>query len=307
MYDTIEEIEALIGEEETVSLEFKAGRMLEGEVDRTELVKDVTAFANAAGGTIIVGVAEERTSRIATRLEPVSAASRVTIERLTEIIKSNTEPVFGAFRIRELQHQDGRVFVIEIDQADTAHQNKRNFLYYQRLGPTSSPMYDFMIRDVMNRRAKPKVSVALGIQLNLNRDDTHVYEIRPKLLNEGNLNANHWVLQLDLPLLAARNPILGPGVPFRSIGTKRRAGNDFSRYEINSGPLPHSPEPMRLLPGQESELTVQHGYPLLELVVNREIHDRLTRGIPPDLHWTLFLDNSPRQEGSVPFEQWCRF
>lgn len=48
------DIEALVGSEEGSSLEFKASGSLQNNPhNQLELVKDITALANAAGGTII--------------------------------------------------------------------------------------------------------------------------------------------------------------------------------------------------------------------------------------------------------------
>jgi len=304
MYDSIEEIEALIGEEETVSLEFKAGRMFEGQIDRTELVKDVTAFANAAGGAIIVGIAENRETRIATSIEPVSNESKVTIEQLTEIIKSNTDPVFGAFRIRELQHHKGRVFVIEVDQADTAHQNKRNFNYYQRLGPTSSPMYDFAIRDVMNRRTRPHVAVTFDVE-DLEQLGSVAVRIVPIVTNEGSVTARHWSLWLDLPANVSTFGAVRPGMPARHMGNVKRNGIDYRRVEFHSGPNLKNQAGTLLLPGQTWRLNLDSAFPELDLRVTAT-EARWTEANRPPVHWTLFLDDSPRQEGMIPYSDWSR-
>lgn len=67
MFTTLEDIRALIGvAAETVSLEFKDGVKLNDLTDRarTELVTDVTAFANAGGGTVIYGLSEDQHARI---------------------------------------------------------------------------------------------------------------------------------------------------------------------------------------------------------------------------------------------------
>src|SRR5208282_1875381 len=61
---TLNEIKALIasGENESKYLEFKAARALPEKTNnhfREELSKDVSSFANSAGGKIIYGVAEK--------------------------------------------------------------------------------------------------------------------------------------------------------------------------------------------------------------------------------------------------------
>lgn len=49
-------------EAESFSLEYKSGRMFDdlSSKARDEFLKDVSAFANGGGGTLIIGVAEGR-------------------------------------------------------------------------------------------------------------------------------------------------------------------------------------------------------------------------------------------------------
>lgn len=208
MYDSIEEIEALFNEEaESLKLEYKAGRVFEtlSSDVRKEFVKDVSAFANGGGGTLIIGVAEGRDGKrsIATGFDPITNA-KISVEQLTSIIKSNTDPVFGEFHIKQLEHPGGRVFVIEIEQADTAHQNRLDRLYYQRTGVLSEPMFDFAIRDVMNRRTHPRVVLDFTFQIvqHAISPESCILRAVPRLLNDGSVTARHWALAVDLRLPA---------------------------------------------------------------------------------------------------------
>src|SRR5229473_3510699 len=58
---TLQDLKSLIsgGGAESLYLEFKASEALSGE-NIVEICKDVTAFANAAGGQIIYGVTEDK-------------------------------------------------------------------------------------------------------------------------------------------------------------------------------------------------------------------------------------------------------
>ncbi|MDN7745915.1 ATP-binding protein [Burkholderia multivorans] len=147
MFETLDQIEALLGTEEGISMEFKSGLTLNdlNNGTRSELVKDVTALANAAGGTIIYGIAEQRTAdgrSVADRLDPV-VNQRITEDQLTMIIVSNTDPPLRGLNIRTvLVAPNSRVIVIDVEQADTAHQNRLDRRYYQRVGAISEPMYD---------------------------------------------------------------------------------------------------------------------------------------------------------------------
>ncbi|GJH23696.1 helix-turn-helix domain-containing protein [Caballeronia novacaledonica] len=310
MYSNIDEITALFNAEaESVALEFKSGRTfqeLSSDV-RREFVKDVTAFANASGGTIIIGVAEARDGQrnLASAFEPVTN-QRVSADQLTSILKSNTDPVFSDFRVIPLEVPGGRVFVIEIEQADTAHQNRLDQRYYQRTGPISEPMYDFAIRDVMNRRKAPRLAVALTVQ-NIRRGaEVHRYRVLPRLTNEGTLTAHHWTLKLSVPASIAdlrqqANFIVTPGPNFR------HAGVDYTPFEYSSERLTAGMNGLRLLPGQELVLSVNAGFSELDLEVDAERFHRDLENLEPALQWSLFLDDAPRKDGELPFNDWCSF
>ncbi|MEM5421313.1 AlbA family DNA-binding domain-containing protein [Paraburkholderia ferrariae] len=312
MYDTIEEIEALFNEEaESFKLEYKSGRVFESlssEV-RKEFVKDVSAFANGGGGTLIIGVAEgdDGQRSIAIGFEPVTKA-KITIEQLTSIIKSNTDPVFGAFHIKQLEHPGGRVFVIEIEQADTAHQNRLDRLYYQRTGVVSEPMYDFAIRDVMNRRTHPRVKLDFKVdfrQRAIAPKPFVAYRVSPVLLNDGSVTARHWALSVDLPSNVVKIGAIRAGMPMRHMGNVKHDGVDYLRVELHSGPTPGNQDGTLLLPGQARVLSLDSGFAEMDLEVSEERRLELARNEPP-LYWSFYLDDSPRTDGKVAFSAWCK-
>ncbi|MEM5372839.1 ATP-binding protein [Paraburkholderia azotifigens] len=311
MYESIEEIEALFGEEaESVTLEYKSGRVFDNLTSdaRREFVKDVTAFANAGGGTIIIGVAENRDGarNTASGFEPVTNA-KITVDQLTSIVRSNSDPVFNAFRIRCLDHSNGRIFVIEIDQADTAHQNRLDQKYYQRTGTVSEGMYDFAIRDVMNRRTKPRVSVRLAFEWLQRQPDLHSYRVSPVIENEGHLSARHWSLYVALPeKVCSYNGHYGSHV-LREQRRIRHANVEYRQWEYQSGIAPANPNGVPLLPGQRLQCGLADGYGELLLNVTHNGYGDLIRLGGPPLRWTMFVDDCPRQDGAVPFDEWCKF
>ena len=311
MYETIEAVETLFNEEaESLSLEYKSGRVFDNlsSTVRCELVKDVTAFANGGGGTLIVGVAEGRDAQrsIATGFEPVTNA-KVSVEQLTSIIKSNTDPVFGAFHISVLSHAAGRVFVIQIEQADTAHQNRLDQRYYQRTGVISEPMYDFAIRDVMNRHTRPLVTLDFQIEVIQRALDLQLQVLRvvPSITNSGTLTARHWALSVDLPANVAKIGTLHIGMPMRHKGNVKLNGLEYQRVELHSGPTPNNPAGTLLLPGQTRRLTLDGGFAEMDLNVNKEARLFMERNSPA-LRWSFFLDDAPRKDGEIAYLDWCK-
>ncbi|MGT0248037.1 AlbA family DNA-binding domain-containing protein [Burkholderia pyrrocinia] len=304
MYSTLESIQALIGvEAESISLEFKDGTKLDGLSERakTELVTDVTAFANAGGGTVIYGLQEESREgqSLASAISPVTDV-RVTQDRLRDVIYSNTDPAFRAFSITTIAAEGGSIFVIEIAEGDTAYQNKRDQRFYSRVDASAHPMYAFAVRDVMNRRTRPHVSVRFDIRRRTVERGRHVYVLVPKLENEGNLTANHWTFRLGVPVPIGRAEVLGRVM--HSIGQSMEGLHTVQWFEYSSewGGAFGTP---RILPGDTLELDMNHNYPEVLLVISDMAEIRAAELEPP-IFWSLLLDNAPRQTGEIPYNDW---
>jgi hypothetical protein len=308
MYKSLADIEALLGEaEESVTLDFKSGTALNDmNAARSQLVKGVTAFANAGGGTLIYGIAErpDGPRNVADRFDAVTNET-VTVDRLTTIITQNTDPVFRDFQIAVFDvPTGGRVFVVEVNEGVTAYQNRIDQLYYQRAGSTSAPMYGFAIRDVMNRRLVPRVDARLQLQNVERTQQRHRYAVVPILENAGVLTAHHWVLYLDVPHECARVD-LGGSFAIRDRGAIEKDGK-FRRYEYSSGTTPGLGDDGRLLPGLERPLSQSEGYPTVEIHIEERQWRELEKWTPP-LRWLLFVDDAPRREWEMEYRRWCQF
>jgi hypothetical protein len=157
--------------EESISLEFKHGQVLEDLENRQvadrrkeEISKDVSAFANRMGGVIIYGMEEAPQERHhATALSPIDP-EKCSKERLEQIITSRIRP-----RIQVVVNPIGLgpgkvVYVVKIPRSHTAHQasDKR---YYRRVNFGNEVMEDDEIRQAMNRQTRPTYRVQLETSL----------------------------------------------------------------------------------------------------------------------------------------------
>ena len=304
MFETLESIQALLGvEEESVSLEFKDGAKLTGLTDKakTELITDVTAFANAGGGTVIYGIREEQRDgkSVASVIAPVTDAS-ITQDRLRDIIHSNTDPAMRGFSIVRIGAEGGSIFVIEVAEGDTAYQNKRDFKFYSRVDASAHPMYAFAVRDVMNRRTHPHVSVELRLYRNLTEQNRHRYSVVPELTNEGNLTANLWSFRLGVPEAIGRSDG-AYAMHMREIPGPKIENHPLRWFEYSSERTGYSS--LRILPGDSVGLSSGNNYPGVLLIIESAESLRVIETSPP-LFWSLLLDNAPRQSGSLPYSKW---
>ena len=167
---TKEKLEQLIADrvEESLNLDYKrADALVKTEAKKAEVTKDVSAFANSAGGVLIYGIAEpnDRAKRhLPERLDPVRRAdvSKEWLEQVIQTIQPRIEGV--VIHPVTIDEQAGLVcYVVEVPQSHTAHQ-ARDHVYYKRHNFNSLPMEDYEVRDVMNRRAHPKLLASIFIK-----------------------------------------------------------------------------------------------------------------------------------------------
>lgn len=204
----LEEINRLIadGVEENISLDYKAADALQKtDGKKKEIAKDVSAMANSAGGVIIYGVKEfDDTARkhLPEALSPVSRTA-FTKEQLEQIINGNISPKIEGLLIHpiSIQDSDEAIYVVEIPQSSTAHQNTRDQRYYKRHNFNSEPMLDYEIRDVMNRLVHPKIEMTFKLLHDLDDD----YSLIFSPYNAGQVYARYVRYFVDIPKALVKN------------------------------------------------------------------------------------------------------
>jgi len=143
--------------EEDYQLEYKGSNAL-GNSDgkKAEIAKDVSAMANANGGTIFYGIKEDESNRIPTEIDAV-IAKKFSKDTLDQIISSNISPKIQV-SINPIEiDNESVVYAVDVPQGNTAHQSTKSRRYYKRSNTTIEPMLDYEIRDLMNRYQKPEL------------------------------------------------------------------------------------------------------------------------------------------------------
>lgn len=161
-------------EQETLGLEFKpcnelkVGTKFRDKKDETrdrqledvltELTKDVTAFLNSAGGTLIYGILEDRKSR-AKGLDSENAfnasdkESNIRAEKVIDWLRAHIQPspMVDAYPVfLNSDDESSWYLVLDIEQGQQAYQAK-DHRFYKRIGSTVQPMEQYEVVDVMNR------------------------------------------------------------------------------------------------------------------------------------------------------------
>ncbi|WHO79670.1 AlbA family DNA-binding domain-containing protein [Rhizobium leguminosarum] len=154
--ETAADLQSLIDQRipESISLDYKSlDALAKSDGKRKELSKDVSAFANSAGGQIVYGIIEEH--QIPLKLEPGVKRQEITPESIEQVLNTTIAPRIDGLKIQMIPLQGQNVaYVITIPQA-TTHQARDN-RYYKRFNFMSVPMEDHEVRDVFRRSTTPE-------------------------------------------------------------------------------------------------------------------------------------------------------
>lgn len=104
---------------ESITLDYKeCGSLANTEGKKNELSKDVSAFANSAGGTIIYGVKEDK--YVPTVIDNGFAPHEISKEWLEQVINSKIHPRIEGIRINQIElhisNPDQVIYVVWIPQ-----------------------------------------------------------------------------------------------------------------------------------------------------------------------------------------------
>lgn len=145
--------------EESLNLEYKSSGALGKQNNKTtEISKDVSSLANSDGGIIIYGIAEDNNNNLPKEIDSIDR-KQFSNEWLEQIIQSKIRPRLNNFKIYPIDIEPNKVvYVVEVEKSNTAHQadDKR---YYKRFNFQSTAMYDYEVRDILNRTKNPVISL----------------------------------------------------------------------------------------------------------------------------------------------------
>jgi len=189
--------------EENIHLDYKAA----GALDKTNLnktkdsiSKDIAAFANADGGILIYGLKEDKENKhLANEIDPIDRVN-VSKEWLEQIIQSSIQPRIDNIQIYPIQIGTDKqkvVYVVNVPKSNTAHQSNDQ-KYYKRHNFNNLPMYDFEIRDVLNRIKYPLIEIEFIVQYTSTKTG-RIYELVAKAHNAGDVMAQYVNCYLTLP------------------------------------------------------------------------------------------------------------
>ena len=153
--------------QENVQLDYKScGALQNTDRKKSDVSKDVSAFANSAGGVLVYGIIEE--GHIPSRLDEGFDPSQVTKEWLEQVINSSIQRRIEGVVINPVmltETHPGRVaYVVVVPQSTRAPHQASDKRFYKRFNFESVPMEEYEVRDVSRRAEGPKLSISFGVE-----------------------------------------------------------------------------------------------------------------------------------------------
>ena len=151
---------------ESLLLEYKSSDALaQSDGKKNELSKDVSAFANSAGGTIVYGMLED--GHIPTALDSGYDKEVISKEWLEQVINSRIHRRIDGVVINQVhlaKSAPGRVaYVISIPQSVRAPHQAADKRFYKRFNFESVPMEEYEVRDTSRRSEAPDLAIKFNL------------------------------------------------------------------------------------------------------------------------------------------------
>lgn len=186
-------------------MDYKRSESLSRDPKRVgELSKDVSSFANSAGGTLIYGVLEE--NRHPVGVDDGTDPTDLDRERLENLIHGNVRPRIPELVVRAAPLETGNLlYVVVVGQSSTAHM-AADHRYYKRFNFKAEPMEHYEVEDVMQRPTTPDIRVFMSSRLEaLSRLNIQVFA-----QNLSPVPATFFAISVFVPTLLERKYIDSP-------------------------------------------------------------------------------------------------
>ena len=241
-----DDLEALVhdGTQENISLDYKrCDALAKTEGKKTEISKDVSAFANSAGGVIVYGIIEDR--HVPTAIDAGFDPNEISKEWLDQVINSRIQRRIDGVRVKQValaRTNPGRVvYVVWVPQSVRAPHQASDKKFYKRFNFESVPMEEYEIRDVARRAEVPDIDVTFAFNADGATEQRGIFYqehasgprstivfIFPNITNHASAPANHAVVEL----LVDKQLFLGP-VQAQPILTKQLKIGDSEHRRVH--------------------------------------------------------------------------
>ncbi len=172
--------------------EFKNIEVTSGDIfeDKKGLTKKISAFANSAGGLLIIGINENKESH---EFSPVGVIDdeKHKKERLEDLILDGISPKIDGLRIAPIRFNNKLIFLVDVPQSETPPHMASDYRYYKRHNFENSPMEEYEVRDMFGRRLKPNLTLNPLVFCEAFAIDKKPFTLRLCLKNTGKIMAKY--------------------------------------------------------------------------------------------------------------------
>jgi len=313
-------------------VEFKSSKLLDltlsgvkENIVLDELSKQVSAFANSGGGSIVYGIQDTPigTPRTIDSFGGVSlnAKKNGTKEWLEDVIPNSVDFSIQSFNVYVLTPQDATsgiasgkgIFIIDIPSSDIAPHQANDKRYYARIGGKSKPINHRFVIDIMGRAKHPKSRMEVRFLSEKEaRNRSYTGKSKPTISarcrNIGSIYANYingWIYLPKSLFLNYDDPILIEGKEFYSIyfeNIHKDKVGEYDRYMPlgeNRGTTTKAP------------LYATRFDPVLPklscFVISEELKvstmEELENFTEEEIHWKVYADNAPVEKDFITVKE----
>lgn len=280
---------------ENLYLEYKSIKALQknDSSTRTEISKDISSFANSAGGDIIYGINESKKG-----LPPEIDGTLAIDEKrewFEQIVNSNIQPRITGINVYSViisSQLDKAVLVVNIPQSYTAHQ-ANDQRYWCRYGSEKQAMEDYQVRQTINRIREPVIEFVLktnAIELpevvQLNNQKT----LEMHLENNGVFSVSSWQFYFYFP----RDILFMHQGSWEEDSYSSQQIRNTIKWKINE----KDTKSMVIHPGQRYILSNSYDRNRFVLAIQNEYHlwDRTLYG-----YYAIYAENMSPKYGSIEY------
>lgn len=293
-------------------VEFKSSRALdvtvpgvkESEV-RNELSKQLSAFSNSSGGTLVYGISDPvpgQPLKVDSGGVSLRCKGKSTKEWLEDVIPNLVEFTLRRFNVhvvearqRESQISTGKaLFLIEIPDSEQAPHQASDKRYYARIGGKSVPIGHRFVTDIIGRAQYPKLEAVFGLS---KAEETEELLLHVYVRNVGRIFANYVNGEILIPLG------LFPAEQEADHEIVSKEGWRYYRIYFDNvhkdvvGVSGNAHYARAYTVGRYDPVLPSQGFSVNTGVKMTELkrHDFLGK----DLHWEVFADNAPPRSGRI--------
>jgi hypothetical protein len=196
-----------LGVQEGLELDYKQSDALQkSDPKKNELSKDVSAFANSAGGVLVYGMKEN--GHVPTAIDAGLDPNEISKEWIEQVINSRIQRRLDGVRVNQValqQTSPGRVaYVVSVPASNRSPHQAADKRFYKRFNFESVPMEEYEIRDIANRSSAPDLDIEFSFSpggnetLLDNGDDQYFSQIGliAVISNSANTVAEYAVISL---------------------------------------------------------------------------------------------------------------